>query len=222
MSSHKTTPPTATIRAVIDAYDAPIVRAYCRGRFLILRQRFLTEIGQYFPERGRVLDIGCGFGLFSLYYALRNPELEFLGVDLNARRIEMAQKAATQLGIANARYEVGDARTLIPDSSLDGAYMMDIIHHIPRAAVEPLLSRLHASLKPGARLIIKDVNTKPTYQRWFTWWLDKAMDPQAEVDYWHSTELRELLRELGFEVFVHAMVDILPYPHMIYACTKKP
>lgn len=210
----------AAIRRVIGAYDHPVVRAYCHGRFLILRARFLDEIGQYLPARGRVLDIGCGFGLFSLYYALEHPEIEIFGVDLNARRIAMAREAAQRLGVTNVRYEVGDARTLVPDASLDGAYMMDIVHHIPREAVTPLLGRLHQSLKPGARLVIKDVDARPAYKRWFTWWLDKAMDPKAPVDYWRRRELESLLRGLGFEVFSHAMVDVLPYPHHLYTCRR--
>lgn len=209
-----------TIRKVIGAYRHPIVRAYCKGRFLILRGRFLEEIGQYLPERGRVLDLGCGFGLFSLYYALEHPGIEILGVDLNARRIEMARTAAERLGVRNVRYEVGDARTLVPDSSLDGAYMMDIVHHIPRTAVTPLLERLFASLKPGARMVIKDVDARPAYKRWFTWWLDKAMDPRAPVDYWRRRELEVVLRGLGFLVHSHAMVDVLPYPHHLYACQR--
>ena len=43
------------VHSVIGAYDDWVVRAYCWGRFGILRQRFLDEIGQYLPERGRVL-----------------------------------------------------------------------------------------------------------------------------------------------------------------------
>jgi hypothetical protein len=53
---------------IVRAYDDPVVHAYCWGRFGILRQRFLSEIGQYLPPEGLVLDVGCGFGLFSLYY----------------------------------------------------------------------------------------------------------------------------------------------------------
>ena len=47
---------SAAIRDVIRAYEAPVVRACCWGRFWILRERFLDEIGQYLPARGRVLD----------------------------------------------------------------------------------------------------------------------------------------------------------------------
>ena len=75
------------IRRVIRAYDDPIVRAYCWIRFWILRQRFLDEIGQYLPPSGPVLDIGCGFGLFSLYYAATGPARFVRGIDLNARRL---------------------------------------------------------------------------------------------------------------------------------------
>jgi len=94
------------IRSVIRAYDDPVVRAYCWGRFWILRQRFLDEIGQYLPARGRVLDLGCGFGLFSLYYASAHPDLTLAGFDRNARRIAMARAAAGRLRLGNVRYEV--------------------------------------------------------------------------------------------------------------------
>src|SRR5216117_2955117 len=79
-----------TIAAIVRHQPDAIVRAYSRVRFLILRQSFLEAIGQYFPERGEILDLGCGFGLFSLYYAIMGPERRVTGVDLNPRRIEMA------------------------------------------------------------------------------------------------------------------------------------
>src|SRR6202165_1554296 len=81
---------SAPVLRVIRAYDDWVVRGYSWGCFWILRQRFLDEIGQYLPERGRVLDLGCGFGLFSLYYASVLPEVRLLGFDRNPRRIAMA------------------------------------------------------------------------------------------------------------------------------------
>jgi 2-polyprenyl-3-methyl-5-hydroxy-6-metoxy-1,4-benzoquinol methylase len=212
--------PVASPLAIIRAYRQPVVRAYCTVRFHILRQRFLDEIGQYLPERGCVLDIGCGFGLFSLYYARRHPQLEILGIDQSASRIAMAQDAGRALGLHNAGYEVGNAASLTLARPFDCVYMLDLIHHLPPAAVRPLLAQLHALLTPGGRLLIKDVDTRPRYKHWFTWLLDKLMDRRAPVRYWPQAELTAALNETGFRTFHHAMIDYLPYPHVLYIAQK--
>src|SRR5256886_17521034 len=64
----------------------------------------------YLPPSGEVLDLGCGFGLFSLYYASIAPGRFVRGLDLNGRRIAMARHAAARLAIANVAYRQGDAR----------------------------------------------------------------------------------------------------------------
>ena len=210
------------IRDVIRAYDDAVVRAYSWGRFWILRQRFLDEIGQYLPERGQVLDLGCGFGLFSLYYARVRPGLSIRGVDVNARRIGMARAAAARLRLGNVRYEVGNVMDFRAGDAIDAAYMLDIVHHIPEAAVRPLLEQLARILPAGRRLVIKDVDRRPAYKRWFTHALDRVMDPRTPVRYWDAAELQDLLERVGFTVHRHLMVDILPYPHVLYVCQRQP
>jgi 2-polyprenyl-3-methyl-5-hydroxy-6-metoxy-1,4-benzoquinol methylase len=205
---------------VINAYEDLLVRAYCLGRFWILRQRFLDEIGQYLPARGRVVDLGCGFGLFSLYYASVRPGLELEGFDLDSRRIAMAQAAARRLGLENVRYRVGNVMDFRGSQLYDAGYMLDIVHHIPAHAVRPLLEQIAKALPPGARLLVKDVDRKPAYKRWFTHALDKLMDPLTPVSYWAAEELQDLLEEVGFSVYRHLMVDILPYPHVLYVCER--
>ena len=211
-----------TIRSIVRAYDSFIVRAYCWGRFAILRQRFLDEIGQYLPAAGRVLEIGCGFGLFSLYYASTGPERLVRGVDLDRRRIGMARRAATRLGLENVVYEELDARDFKGDTTVSAAYMLDIVHHLPIDAVPPLLHELHRAIAPGGLLMVKDVDTRPAPKRWFTWALDKLMSPRAPVRYWSGEELTGALHDAGFTVRRHLMVDILPYPHILYVCTRRP
>lgn len=213
--------PQNDIRQIISAYDRPIIRAYSWGRFKILRQRFLSEIGQYLPPSGHILDLGCGFGLFSLYFAKRHPNLHITGIDLNSTRIQTARKTAKTLGLTNVDYEVGDATTFTFREKFDAAYMLDIIHHIPSQAVPSLIKELYGLLKDDSRLILKDVDTKPTYKRWFTYVLDKLVDRETDVHYWELEELTKLLANSGFQVFTHAMVDYLPYPHLLYVCQKS-
>ena len=212
---------SATVKRIIRAYDDPIVRAYCWVRFGILRQRFLDEIGQYLPDAGPVLDIGCGFGLFSLYYAASGPRRFVRGLDVNARRIAMARRAAARLGLDNVAYEAGDARDFKGDGEASAAYMLDIVHHVAPAAVHELLGELHRAVAPGGMLLVKDVDTRPAYKRWFTWWLDRAMAPTTPVHYWSAEALTRALEEAGFDVHRHLMVDLLPYPHVLYVCQAR-
>ncbi len=207
-----------TIRKVIRAYDDPVVKAYCWVRFGILRQRFLDEIGQYLPASGAVLDIGCGFGLFSLYYASVAPSRFIRGLDLNGRRIAVARRAAARLGIENVAYEEADARHFKGDAEFLAAYMLDIVHHIPPTAVSPLLRQIRQSLPRGGVLLVKDVDTRPAPKRWFTWVLDRAMAPRTPVHYWSAEALTAELETSGFRVRRHLMVDLLPYPHVLYVC----
>ena len=211
-----------TIRSIVRAYDDPMVRAYCWARFLVLRQRFLEEIGQYLPPSGPVLDIGCGFGLFSLYYAATAPARFVRGLDLSARRVAMARRAAQRLALDNVAYEVGDARDFKGDTEIAAAYMLDIVHHVAPAAVPPLLGQLRRCLAPGGVLLVKDVDTRPAPKRWFTWALDRLMAPRTPVRYWSADELTAALERAGFGVRRHLMVDVLPYPHILYICEARP
>jgi cyclopropane fatty-acyl-phospholipid synthase-like methyltransferase len=210
-----------TIRNIVGAYDSHIVKLYALIRFHILRQRFLEEIGQYLPATGRVLDLGCGFGLFMLYFAEVYPGCEFFGADLNRRRIGQARRVADKLRITNVEFSAVDVRDYPFTTRFDAVYMLDIVHHIPPEAVEPLLTSVRNNLSEGGVLLIKDVRRRPAYKRWFTHALDKLMDYKTPVNYWPVENLRALVASLGFSVHVHTMVDYLPYPHVLYVCRAK-
>jgi hypothetical protein len=87
--------------------------------------------------------------------------------------------------------------------------------------VPPLLRALRASLPRGGRLLVKDVDTHPVVKRWFTWILDRAMAPRTPVRYWSADELGAALGDAGFTVHRHLMVDVLPYPHVLYVCEAR-
>lgn len=88
-------------KRIIASSDDLIIRYYCKVRFLIMNLRILEEIEQYLPRDGRVLDVGCGFGLFSLYFASCAPKRSLVSFDINARRIGVARRSSERLGLAN-------------------------------------------------------------------------------------------------------------------------
>ncbi|MCH8242282.1 MAG: hypothetical protein IH897_06695 [Planctomycetes bacterium] len=66
--SVKMAPYVAIKKRIIGSYHNLIIKTFCYIRFLIMNMRILEEIEQYLPKTGRALDVGSGFGLFSLYF----------------------------------------------------------------------------------------------------------------------------------------------------------
>jgi predicted O-methyltransferase YrrM len=190
------------------------------ARFRIIRGRFLEGIAQFLPKQGRVLEIGCGFGLFGLYFARAFPDLTLHGFDQDAGRIEMAESARRRLGVSNITFAVGDARTQPLPAGLDAVYTLDIVHHLDVDDARALLASIYDSLRPGGTLIVKDVDTRPRYKMAFTWLLDVLMTGGERPHYWSRADLTDALRAVGFAVVRLPMVDVLPYPHELYICMK--
>ena len=207
-------------RRIIATYP-PVVRAYCRARFQILHVRFLEEIAQYLPASGTVLDLGCGFGLFALYMAIARPDVSLTGIDLSSARIEQARSSARALGLTNVRFETGDLRTWRPQAPTDTVYMLDVLHHVPIEAGDALIRGVHAVLRPGGRLLLKEVDTHPRAKALFTYALDRLMAPRDPICYRSASAWRALLGASGFHtVACHTMWDVLPYPHVLLVADR--
>ncbi len=208
------------IRQIVKSYSKLVIRVYSTIRFTILRQPFLEEIGQYLPRQGRILDLGCGFGLFSLYFAMLERGRSLTGVDMNARRIEYAQASARKLGLDNIEYEVADAIAWVGQRQFDAIFFLDLVHHLPVAEVPDFLDKVSRLLQPDGVLVIKDVAHRPFYKMLFTLILDRLMVGMEPIRYWPPDELEELLEDLGFEVIHHRLNDILPYPHILFVARR--
>jgi 2-polyprenyl-3-methyl-5-hydroxy-6-metoxy-1,4-benzoquinol methylase len=206
------------IRKIVASYRNPVIRLYSMIRFAILRQVFLDEIGQYLPASGRILDIGCGFGLFSLYFAAMEPGRELVGLDTDDERISYARASGVKLGLDNVSYQTRDAQAVESDGQFEAIYLLDLIHHLPKEDVPEFLEKVRGLLSPGGILLVKEVEDRPRWKMYFTLLLDRLMVGSEPIHYWAEPELTLLLTGLGFEVRRHRMKDFLPYPHILYVC----
>ncbi len=172
-------------------------------------------------DEGRILDVGCGFGLFAAYFGQTHARRAIVGVDPDARRIALASRVAASLGLVNHEFHVGDVRDVPIEGPFAGAYVLDVMHHIPSRDQRGVLERLRDLLAPGGVLLIKDITTEPRYELLFTELLDRVMVGWSEeLAYRHHKEWGEILTELGFKVRIVRVPDILPYPHVVIAATK--
>jgi 2-polyprenyl-3-methyl-5-hydroxy-6-metoxy-1,4-benzoquinol methylase len=199
----------------------PFERAYANVRFSILRPKLLSVMDLLLPDEGKILDIGCGFGLFAAYFGQTQPKRQITGIDPDARRIKMAERVADTLGLTQHQFKAVDARDLSLEGPFDAAYVLDVMHHIPADAQEALLARLRDLLRPRGTLLIKDITTEPHFGLKFTELLDRIMVGWDEpLAYRHHREWGEMLTRLGFHVRMVRVPDVMPYPHVVIAATK--
>ena len=104
------------------------------------------------PRSGRVLDLGCGYGVIGLAIAVASPDTVVTGVDVNERALLLARENAAALG-------VGDRFTAcLPDAVPDDATYDEIWSNPPIRIGKPALHALLLSwlprLVPGGRAVM--------------------------------------------------------------------
>lgn len=211
----------ALLRRIIGAYDSRIARAYSVARFLIININILHILGLCLRGKGRILDVGCGFGLFGCYFSARFPDIQYHGIDRNERRIAAATLAAERLGLRNAVFECADASSLALGSEYDGVFMLDLMHHLPPEGKRHTLDEIQRHLAEDGRLVIKDVLTRPRWRLWFTWALDVVMTRSFDMWYIDTREFRNLVGE-EFRMESYPIADWMPYPHVVHLFDRVP
>lgn len=99
-------------------------------------------------EDMRLLEIGCGTGAIARQAAARTPRGELVGVDLEPAQIETARALATEAGLTNVSFRVGDATSLdFGEASFDGVYCRFLLEHL--AAPATVLRQVRRLIRAG-------------------------------------------------------------------------
>jgi SAM-dependent methyltransferase len=110
-----------------------------------------------FPARGavRLLEIGCGSGIYLRYAAERNPSLTALGLELQSSVAEMARTNLRGWGLeSRIKVETGDIREKTPDEPFDIATLYNNIYYFPVEERVTLLKHIVSFLRPGGFLLL--------------------------------------------------------------------
>ena len=121
-------------------------------------EAFQSEIiKSTFPAQGalRLLEIGCGSGIYLRYAAERNPSLTALGLELQPAVAEMARTNLRSWGLEKrVKVEATDIRMKSPDEPFDIATLYNNIYYFPVEERVALLRHIASFLKPGGFLLL--------------------------------------------------------------------
>jgi len=192
-----------------------------RGTRLYLRVKLricpLLPLEELYPRTGKVVDLGCGNGVFSNILKLGAPGRDVLGVDLDPRKVEAAR--ASHAGRAGLEFREGDIAAMDYPAA-DVFSLVDVLYLIPLDKQEEILRKCHAALRPGGTLIIKEMDKRPRWK--YVWNLCQetiavkvAGFTLGSRFYFRSGEdYVRLLEALGFKAEVVRLDRGQAYPHI--------
>jgi len=188
-------------RLVLEAYyDWPKLHPESRTRFLMgrilgalppLRRRAAYGLDVLFPPwhgEGRLLDVGCGNGIYLAQ--MRKLGWRVMGVEIDSRAAKFAQQRYEIPVVAGTLQEAE-----FPDSSFDAITMNHVLEHI--ADPLALLKECHRLLSLDGYLAIVVPNLESLghglfHEHW------RGLEPPRHLSLWRITNLRHSVEAIGF------------------------
>lgn len=183
-----------------------------------------ARITEALPQRGRILEVGCGHGLFSAYAALDAPGRELVGVDIDAEKIRHAQAAAD--GVERLTFSLAPSGA-VPDGPWDAVVFVDVLYLLPAPAQRELLTDAVARLAPGGSIVVKEMGVEPAWKvRWNT--IQETLSVKVlritagtSFDFVPPAVMGGWLEELGLEVELTRLDRGRAHPHHLLVARRR-
>lgn len=140
------------------AHAPVLARIRLQGR---LRGCPFDTVLERIPRQGRIVDVGCGDGLF-LFLLEQQPGRDgrqCIGIDHDEHKIAVASR----LGLRKTEFRTMSVADL-PRSRFDCLTIVDVLYCVPSSRWNEFLGAAIGALKPGATLIMKEVVDTPRWK----------------------------------------------------------
>ena len=127
--------------AVQEAFEAPTA---------VENKAILEQMGNLTGKR--LLDVGCGLGESSVYFALKGAKVT--AVDLSPGMVECAVALGKVHGVEILGLAQSGESLDVPENHYDIVYIANTIHHVTDK--RQLFAQIHKALKPGGRFFSFD------------------------------------------------------------------
>jgi 2-polyprenyl-3-methyl-5-hydroxy-6-metoxy-1,4-benzoquinol methylase len=165
------------------------------------------------PPGSFILDIGCGGGLLMGVLSRLGRITGGVGFDFSKLAIDVATAMSRSLGRnCGLSFELLSAVDPWPVGPFTLVTMIDVLHHIPVRLQHDIFCRAARAVKPGARLIVKDMAPRPRWRASANTLHDLLMARQW-VHYVHMTTMVEWARAEDLTVTKTFQYNQLWYGH---------
>lgn len=147
-----------------------------------------VELCRLLPPGARVLDLGCGEGRDSVFFAARGHAVT--GLDVSRAGLRKAERLARERGVA-VRWVHGDVARLPVQGRFDLVHSCGAIHYLPRRRRALAARRMRAMTRPAGYHALVVFTDRLVY-----------VEMGEEIDYFRPGELRALYA--GWRVVRHA------------------
>jgi len=124
------------------------------------------RLGDFIPDEGTVLDIGCGFGVAAAWMLARSPGLRVVAIEPDEDRVVTARFALGECGVVHE----GGAPEALPQTDAAAVTCLDVIHHLDDQGLAATLKRVRACLPLTGKLILRTTVPVPgrvPFHRWY-------------------------------------------------------
>ncbi len=104
-------------------------------------------------------DVGCGSGQFMLLVSEFATPSYVYGIEISDRLVKNANELFSTLPRGYYDFEEYDGvKFPAKIAEMDIVFLVDVLHHVPSANQRDFIKTLAARMKPGAKLVLKDIN----------------------------------------------------------------
>lgn len=200
-------------RMLIAARSAEIARCFLasprsfdRYHYYYARSKLATDpvydsvLDALRDTQAPVLDVGCGIGLLAHALRANGQDMAYLGLDVDPRKISMAQLGARNAGLSNADFSIRNAMAQ-PPAHRGSIAILDVLQYLSASAQSQLLSTAAAMLLPDTHLVIRSGLREATVRSRFT----RGADWFARAVGWMQTHPQRFPTRRWFEEQIDAL-----------------
>jgi 2-polyprenyl-3-methyl-5-hydroxy-6-metoxy-1,4-benzoquinol methylase len=208
----------AGMAAALQCYssESAYVRLFTLARHVLAP---LQKVADEVPKTGRILDLGCGHGLFTNLLAAGHPERQILGIDPSHTKIEVARRSSARF--PNVSYQVGRVED-VSESDFDAITILDVLYLLPDAQKLEVLKHSRLLIAEDGLLLVKTNDVEPRWkytivrleEELMVRVLDLTMG--GEIHFRGAETYLSLLQEARFDAWVMNVDTWIPVPHRLY------